>query len=168
MSVPGVWIALAVVAASSCMDARSAASEAPAMKPAAEIVFSGSGRIGAAPTTFRASAARFEPQAPERALLHVEGVDAGGGIALVRVFVGLATADVRTPTSDPHFIGVISRLGAGGAAPQRPEAFALPVPAALISEARTSGELSVTLVPIDQDGKQPTVFALAHGSITLR
>ena len=131
-----------------------------------EIVLASAGRIGPSPATYTARLTAGALATGGSALLRVQRLEVeGGGPAVVRVFVGLPSATSDTGAADPHQVGVISVLGAGGSA--RAQDFTIAIPAAALTQATAAGELAVTLVSVDGDGK-PASAAIRHGKIFVR
>jgi|HubBroStandDraft_6_1064221.scaffolds.fasta_scaffold42919_3 polyphenol oxidase len=136
------------------------------------------------PATLKIGAAELErltkqaPARPQIYLLHIEGIEAaGGGQALVRVFVNLPAATAKTDSADSHVVGQFAIL-AKHAPSATMHAMAMqkhPAQNVLfeISQDRLANllkgaqELTVKLVPFGADAEKPTQTTLTYKKVYL-
>ena len=130
---------------------------------AAALVLASKLALGIEPVAFEAKV----PAPVRAAVLVFDGIDVPGHrSAIVRIFVGLPSANADTPAEDPHYVGEISLVAISARRKKRPaQRVELDVPAQLLR-----GEsLSVTLVPTDAQGRKPAAmeFRLARLELSI-
>jgi hypothetical protein len=90
--------------------------------------------------------------------------------AMVRVFVNKPDASAATPVSDEHFAGYVvsvAKAQSGQSHSHKALNVALELRHELQEIVTRSGELQVTMVPVDVEGHAPQGMQLKHGKVWL-
>ncbi|MBS2023198.1 MAG: hypothetical protein JST92_12355 [Deltaproteobacteria bacterium] len=132
--------------------------------------------ITAYPAPFGSKPSIFRVRLPEGvspkggpAVLKIDGVESEGGLIL-RVFVAAPEANLATSMDDKRYAGNVSIVAAGKTAKGKKPPIAnaalelTPEARALVAAA---GELVVTIVPTDVDGKEPAAASFTIKKIAL-
>jgi polyphenol oxidase len=104
-------------------------------------------------------------------VLHIDAVAVPSDrSAMVRVFLNKPDASASTPVSDDHFAGYVvsvAKAQSGHGHSHKPLNVALELSHELQEIVTRSGELQVTMVPVDVQGHAPEGMQLKHGKVWL-
>ena len=129
--------------------------------------------LGTKPVTFRVKlgAAADKLKGNGAALVKFEGVEVGADKTLiVRVFVATPDASIATSQDDKRYLGNLTVVAAGATAKGKKKN-SVNAQLELTPEAKAAavaaGELAVTLIPTDINGKEPAEAEFSIKKITL-
>ena len=130
--------------------------------------------LSSKPTTFRVkleASALAALKTSKAALLKLDGIESGSQTGLLlRVFIAAPEASLSTSTDDKRFLGNVTLVAAGKTAKGKKthEASAvLELSPEAKAQTLAAGELAVTLVPTDVDGKEPASAGYSIKKISL-